>query len=121
MDSQEQQTKALEMIRAVYQDGIATINGRDYEFTKTNHKTRRKVFAFYTRIAQLVRKGDFQFLDWPEWDNIEKLICDITLYDGMAINKRKDHWDEFSDDYLQFISTALPVISYPFLKGSLGD
>lgn len=117
--SNEAQKKALEMIKAVFDDGIATINGTDYEFSKTSHKIRRKVFAFYTKHAERLQKKDFSFLDTDEWDLIEKLLNDLVMVDGVQISKRNDYWDNKPDDYLQFVATTMPVICYPFLRGNL--
>lgn len=119
MDSTNAQQKALEMIKAVADDGIATINGTDYEFTATTHKKRRKVFAFYTKHAAAMQRHEFSFLDLSEWEAIENLINELVLVDGVQISKRPDYWDKNAGDYLQFIATAMPVICYPFLKGSL--
>jgi len=116
-----EQNKAMELIKAVYDDGFAEINGREYELTKTTHKKRRKVFAFYSRVTPLIEKRDFSFLDWPEWETLEDVIGGIVLHDGVQLSKRPDHWDQFPGDYLQFISVILPVLAYPFLSASVGN
>lgn len=122
-DNKQQQvaTEALATIKAVYDDGLATINGKDYEFTKTTHRIRRKVFAFYTQHANAIRQSDFSFLDTQGWDEIEKLLNDLVLVDGVQISKRENgaYWDSNPGDYLKFVSVALPVISYPFLQGGV--
>jgi hypothetical protein len=120
-DKIEQSKKALALIKEVHDDGIAEINGREYEFTKTTHKKRRKIFAFYSRVTPLIEKRDFSFLDWPEWDILESVIGDIILHDGIQLSKSKDHWEKYPSDYLQFISVVLPVLAYPFLAGNGGD
>lgn len=106
--------KALDIIKETYTDGFAEINGRKYEFSKTTHKKRRSIFAFYSKIASLVQNGDFSFLDWAEWDTVETKICEMVMIDGMQLSKKIGHWDKHPSDYIQFISVALPVISYPF-------
>lgn len=118
-DMQKKAEKALATVKAVIDEGgLATINGRDYKFEVMTHKTRRKVFAFYTKVSQELKAGNFSFLDSNEWDAIESLICEFVTFDGVQLSKRADHWDKFAADYLKFISTALPVISYPFLDGN---
>ena len=119
-DSKQATIDAMATIKAVYDDSCAEINGREYVFTKTTHKKRRKVYAFYTKITPLVAKGDFSFLDWPEWEILEEVIGNIVTFDNMQLTKSKDHWDKYPGDYLQFITTALPVISYPFFPESGG-
>lgn len=122
MTDKTPEQKALDTIRAVYDDGVATINGRDYKFTKTTHKVRRKIFGFYTKIAPVMKanKEDFSWLDWSEFDAIEALLADIVTVDGSLLSKMPNHWDEHPGDYLTFLSTALPVVSYPFLDASPG-
>ena len=113
-----QEKEALEMIKSVYDDGVAEINGRAYEFTKMRHEKRRRVFAFYTSIASDLQSGSFSFLDTPAFAGVEKVINDAVLFDRSALSRLPDHWDEYPEDYITFISTALGVISYPFLRGS---
>ena len=113
-----QESEALAMVQAVADEGLATINGTDYEFTSMTHKQRRKVFAFYTKVAQDLKNKNFSFLDSAEWDGIEKLLGDHVLVDGVQINKHTgDYWDKNAGDYLQFVATAMPVICYPFMQG----
>lgn len=121
MENKAAQEKALEMVKAVHDDGIATINGTDYELTKLTHKVRRKIWAFYSSHAPTIQAGNFGFMDSSEWDSIETLLNDITLVDGVQISKRANYWDEHAGDYLQFVATILPVICYPFLKGGLSN
>jgi len=112
------QDEALAMIKAVYDDGVAEINGRSYEFSKMRHNKRRSVFAFYTSIAGQLQTGSFSFLDTPAFNSVEKIINDVVIFNGSALSRLPEHWDEYPEDYITFISTALGVISYPFLRGS---
>ena len=119
-EQKEQAAAANAMIKAVYDEQMAEINGREYRFTSTVHKTRRKIYAFFSRAAPLLAVGDMSFLDWPEFDNIESMIGDMVLVNGMQISKQPKHWDECPEDYMTFISTAMSVISYPFFQGKSG-
>lgn len=110
--------EAMKMIKAVYDDGIAEINGREYQFTKMRHNKRRSIFAFYSSMAEQLQAGNFAFLDYPIFVPIEKIINDSVMFDGNILSKMQDHWDEYPEDYITFISTALGVISYPFLRGN---
>lgn len=116
MSDQEQQNQFKAMIKAVYDDGEAEINGRKYQFTKMVHKERRKVFAFYTKVAQEIALQNFWFLESPDFESVESIIYSRVLFEGSALSKLGDaHWDKYPDDYLTLISIALAVISYPFL------
>lgn len=112
----------MSQIEAVYKDGVMTIDGKDFVFTKLKHKQRRKVFAFMTRIQYMLKNGDFSFLDWVDFEPVEKIIEDSITVDDLQISKHKDYWD--SEDnagrYLKFISMAMPVIAYPLMSGGSG-
>ncbi len=109
--------ETLDHVKEIYDDKCATIGSNDYHFTTMTHKQRRKIFAFFTRI----NNGDMSFLDWPDFDAIEKLICDRVTFNGMQISKLPGHWEQYPEDYILFITTAMAVISYPFLKGVNGN
>lgn len=114
-----EQAAALAMIKAVYEDGEAEINGRKYAFLKMTHKRRRKVFAFFTRVAGDIKSGNMWFLESPEFEAVEKIIGESVTFDGSLLDKLPEHWETYPDDYVTFISTALGVISYPFLRGAI--
>jgi len=118
MGMQEQREKAVAMVRAVYEDGEAEINGRKYKFHKMTHVQRRKVFAFYTSIAPQLRADNMEFLDTPQYAAVEEVMWSNISFDGVALNKARDHWDEFPEDYVQLVATSLGVISYPFTRAA---
>lgn len=110
---------ALEQIKKVYEDGVATINGRDYEFKVMTFSERRAVFAYTSSINHLLQKGDYSFLNSDEFKKIEKIINRCVSFENESLSKI-NIFDKFPEDYILFISTALNVICYPFLKGSVG-
>ena len=115
----QDQEAARAMIQAVYMDGEAEINGRKYRFQKMVHKDRRKVFAFYTRIAEQADRGDLSFLDDPSFAPVEEIINNSVAYNDSLLSRLGDeHWEKYPDDYVTFITTALTVISYPFFQGA---
>lgn len=116
--STEKQKKALEMIKAVYDDGYAEINGNRYDFAKMTHKKRRKVFAFFTGIASEMTRQSMEFLDTERFEEIERVMFDYVLFDGVQLSKQPDHFEEYTGDYIMLITTALQVISLPFMAGS---
>jgi len=111
--------EALLQIKAVYDDGKATINGRDYTFNKMMFGERRAVFAYTSSVQNRLSTGDFSFLDEPKFKHIEDIINRNVTLDGMTLSK-KNPFEEHVEDYVMFISTALGVISYPFLNGDTG-
>lgn len=117
MDAQRKE--ALAMIQAVYNDGEAEINGRVYKFLGTTHIKRRRVFAFFTSVQDQIKTGNFLFLDSPEFKSVEAAMNDMITFEDSLLSKIKGHWEDYPEDYMTLISTAMGVISYPFLRGSL--
>lgn len=110
--------QAKDQLEAIYEDGFAEINGREYHFSKMTHSQRRDVFAYYTSITSLIQNKNFIFLSATDFKQIEKLILGKITFDGMQLSKLPEHFDEFPEDYVILICTALGVISYPFLSGN---
>ena len=119
MATDDEQKKALWMIKAVYEDGEAEINGRVYKFLGTTHAKRKKVFAFFSSIQGEITSGNFSFIDAPAFKGVEDTINSIVAFDDSLISKLENHWEKYPEDYMKFISVSMGVISYPFLKGSL--
>lgn len=113
-----EQKKALEMIRAVYNDGYAEINGNRYDFAKMTHKKRRKVFAFFTGVASELGRKSLEFLDTERFEEIEQVMFDYVLFDDVQLSKQPDHFESYPADYVILVNTAMQVISWPFMGGS---
>jgi hypothetical protein len=113
-----EQKQALNQVKAVYDDGFAEINGREYHFAKMRHQQRRSVFAYFSSVQRQITQGNFSFLDDPAFKQVEKLIENSVTFDGSLLSKLPEHWEDYSEDYLTFVSTAMGVISYPFMRGS---
>lgn len=118
MGMQEQREKAMAQVKAVYEDGEAEINGRKYKFHKMTHVERRKVFAFYTSVQRQINAQDFSFLDTPQYAAVEEVMWSNISFDGVTINKARDHWEEFAEDYVSLVSVSMSVMSYPFIRAA---
>lgn len=116
-----EQSAAQAMIQAVFDDKKMEINGRTYQFTNMTHKQRRKVFAFLSRIGDMMARKDFSFLDWPDFEPVEAVIESAIMFEGSTISKLTQHWDTYPGDYMMYITTAMQVISWPFLDVSRTD
>lgn len=113
------QEAAQALIKAVYDDKEMELNGgRKYKFLTMTHKQRRKVFAFMSRIQNLIQAKDFSFMEWPEFEAVESVIHNHITFEDSLISKRPNHFDEYPSDYVNFTLTALMVISFPFLDGN---
>lgn len=119
VSEKDQAEMAQAMIKAVFEDGEAEINGRVYRFLAMTHKERRKVFAFYTRVQMQVKNKDMSFIDSPEFEAVEAVINkSVTFNDSLLIRLGDQHWEKYPGDYISFIMTALPVISFPFFPAA---
>lgn len=119
--TQDQQAdQARNMAKAVHDDKCATINGRDYTITNINHIKRRKVFAYYSHIQRDIARGDFSFLDTSEWQEIERVIQNVVMFDGDLLSKLGTHWEDYPQDYITFVTTMLVALSFPFFPDPNG-
>lgn len=118
MGIEEQRKAALAQIKAIYEDGEAEVNGRPYKMHKMQHMERRKVFAFYSAVQAQLSANNFAFLDTPGFAEVEKVMWSAVSLDGELISKRRDHWEEYPEDYLSLVAAAMGVMSYPFLRAS---
>jgi len=109
----------MDMIKAVYEDGEAEINGRKYTICKLTHQKRLRVFAYFTEVQSNMERNSMGFMGTPQWAEIEKLICENVMFDGDLLVRRKGHFDDYPEDYIMFAVTMMGVFSYPFLRGSL--
>ena len=120
-EPQSERQQALAMLQSVHDDQAATLpSGRVYTLTKMTHKQRRRVFAFFTRKQREIQGGDYSFLDSLEFEPVEKVIMETVLFEDGQLSKSPNHWEDYPEDYVLFITTMLGAISYPFLSGSLG-
>lgn len=117
MSIKEQQDEALAQLRAVYEDGEAEINGRIYKFHKMTHIERRKAFAYQTSVQPEMAVGDFSFLDTLGYAQVEEMMWKNISYEGSLIAKSPGHWEDYPEDYMMLVSTAMGVMSYPFMRG----
>lgn len=108
---------AKNKLKEIYEDGFAEINGREYKFTVMTHSQRRSVFAFYSTVQKELANQDFGFLDSADFAKVEKIILDRVTVDGMQVSKLPGHFEDYPEDYLILICSALGVISYPFFRG----
>lgn len=116
-DNKEQLKAAIDQMKAVCEDGSATINGREYTFTAMTHSERVKVFSFYASPSNTAAINSFEFLDDPKYKEVEKVMFNRITFDNMQLSKIPNHFEEYPEDYILLISTAMGAMSYPFMKG----
>lgn len=118
MSDKKEHDQAVDIIADCYNDKQATINGRDYDFMKCNHFQRLKVFAYASEHAEEMQRGKIGFMGTGQWREIQETIEKVVNFNDSALSKLKNHWEEYPEDYMQLMTVAIGVISYPFSKGS---
>ena len=118
MSQEEQRKAAMAQIRGVYEDGEAEINGRTYKLHKMQHVERRKVFAFYTSVQHQANAQNFAFLDTPQFSVVEEVMWKSVSFEGATLNKLRDHWEEYPEDYIQLVTVCMGVMSFPFIRAA---
>lgn len=116
-DNNDQLKSAIAQMKAVCEDGVATINGRDYKLTAMTHSERVKVFSFYASPSNTAAMNSFEFLDDPKYKEVEKVMFSRITFEDMQLSKLPNHFEEYPEDYIILISTAMGAMSYPFMKG----
>lgn len=116
----EEQEKQQAHIKAMYEDGTVTINGRDYTFTDMKFEDRVAVYSYASTIQNSLIRGNMGFLSSNEFKNIFKIISKYVLFDNESLDKN-NVLERYMGDYTQFIVIALSVISYPFTNGETGE
>lgn len=119
-DNKEQLKAAIDQMKAVCEDGSATINGREYTFTAMTHSERVKVFSFYASPSNTAAINSFEFLDDPKYKEVEKVMFNRITFDNMQLSKIPNHFEEYPEDYILLISTAMGAMSYPFMRAGIG-
>jgi len=109
-----EQEAARAEIKAVFDDGFLEINGRSYVFTNATHKKRLKVFAYFTGVAAEIAVQNLSFMGTKEYEDIALIVSQLVTFEGTLLAKKLNHWNEYPEDYITFMTTALGVISYPF-------
>jgi len=117
----EKAAAARAMIKQIYEDKVATVNGRDYKFLTMVHRDRRAVFAFMTSVGPAMQRNDMSFLDGDAFAPIERIISDHITFNAMQLSKLPKHWEDeggYPEDYIPLLTSALQVISYPFVRAA---
>lgn len=119
-ENNDQLKSAIAQMKAVCEDGVATINGRDYKLTAMTHSERVKVFSFYASPSNTAAMNSFEFLDDPKYKEVEKVMFSRITFEDMQLSKLPNHFEEYPEDYIILISTAMGAMSYPFMRAGIG-
>lgn len=110
----EEQNQSLEQIKQYSNSGEFSINDRTYKLTGLSHQFRMEVLSIYSQIEANIIMGNYQFLQRDDFKKMMQKVDDRILFDGMQLSKLPKHFEEYPEDYLDYIAVSLKVIVYPF-------
>jgi len=109
--------EAKKLLKEINDKGLAIINGRSYEIMSFTHKKRVKIWSYWTSVTVLIEVGNYSFMDSDKFREIEPILFENIVFEK---NKLSDaHFEKYPSDYINFITTMLGAISYPFFSESL--
>ena len=116
---QKQRKEILEQLETFTNGSYFTVNKREYKITKLSHQFRLEVVALYSQIEAQLTMGNYGFFVNEDFKKIMKKIDEKILFDDIQISKKPNHFEEFAEDYLDYVALSMKVISYPFYKTKL--
>jgi len=115
----EKREELIKQLEEWHKEGYFIVNGRRYELSKMTHQFRVEVLAIFSQIEPALLVGNYGFMLDDAFKKIMQKIEDRVLYEGVQISKRPKHWEEFEEDYIDFVNLSMKVITYPFYKKKL--
>ena len=109
----EEQNQSLEQIKQWNNEGEFIINDRTYKLTGLSHQFRVEVLSIYSQIEANIIMGNYQFLQRDDFKKVMVKVDDRVLFDGMQLSKLPKHFDEYPQNFRDFIATSLKVIVAP--------
>lgn len=117
--TKEEQNQTLEQLKEWNDSGEFIINDRAYKLTGLSHQFRVEVLSIYSQIEVNIITGNYAFLQRDDFKKVMAKVDDRVLFDGMQLSKLPKHFEEYAEDYLDYIAVSLKVICYPFYKAKL--
>ena len=109
----------LNKIKEWHENQGFTINDREYKISPLSHQFRVEVVSLYSQIEAQIIMGNYSFLTREDFKKVMKKVDDFILFDGMQISKLPKHFEDFPEDYLDYVEMTLKAISYPFYKAKM--
>ena len=98
------------------ESGVIEINGREYHLQKLSHQFRVECVALYSVIEPMLLVKNFSFLNDEKYKQLAKKIDDRVTFDDSQISKLPTHFEQYPEDYLEYVALTMGVIVYPFYK-----
>ena len=115
----EEQNQSLEQSKQWNNEGEFLINDRTYKLTGLSHQFRVEVLSIYSQIEANIIMGNYAFLNRDDFKKVMTKVDDRVLFDGMQLSKLPKHFEEYAEDYLDYIAVSLKVIVFPFYQTKL--
>ena len=110
----EEQNQSLEQIKQWNDNGEFVINDRTYKLTGLSHQFRVEVLSIYSQIEANIIMGNYVFLNRDDFKKVMAKVDDRVLFDDMQLSKLPKHFEEYPENYLDFIAISMKVIVFPF-------
>jgi predicted transcriptional regulator len=114
-----QRTEILKQLEEWVNNSAFEVNGREYKISKLSHQFRLEVLAIYSQIEANLTMGNYGFLMNKDFKDLMKKVDSKILFEDSQISKLPNHFEDYAEDYLDYVSLSLKVISYPFYKTKL--
>ena len=114
-----QRSAILKQLDEWVENSAFIVNDNEYKIAKLSHQFRLEVVAIYSQIEAHLTMGNYGFLMNKEFKDVMKKVDEKILFDGVQISKREKHFEDYAEDYLDYVAISLKVISYPFYKRKL--
>lgn len=115
----KQREEILKQLDEWTEDSAFPVNGNVYKISKLSHQFRLEVVAIYSQIEANITTGNYGFLMNKDFKEVMKKVDEKILFDNSQISKLPNHFEEYAEDYLDYVAISLKVISYPFYKRKL--
>lgn len=116
---EKQREAILKQLEEWHSEGFFVINGREYKISKLSHQFRVEVISIYSQIEAQNVMGNYAFLQREDFKKIMKKVDEKILFDGMQISKLEKHFEEYPEDYLDYVAVSMKVITFPLYKAKL--
>ena len=111
--TREEQEKALELLKQWNDNGEFTVKETTYKLVNQSHQFRADVLSIYSQIEANIIMGNYGFLNRDDFKKMMVKVEERVLFDGMQLSKLPKHFDEYPQNFRDFIATSLKVIVAP--------
>lgn len=116
---EKQREAILKQLEEWHNDSLFVINDREYKISKLSHQFRLEVISIYSQIEPQILTGNYSFLQRDDFKKIIKKVDDKILFEDLQLSKRQNHFEEYPEDYLDYVAISLKVICYPLYRTKL--